>query len=126
MAKKNRVDGTVTSAIVNNNTVIALANQPHRSRTKAQAKDRLPVKPPTQPLEPLRWGHWPSQQTPVVIEGQRGKWAFVGPWACGSWEAVLLVAWKERASTTADRRVVSATNVLVPVIPVTKGRRKAS
>jgi hypothetical protein len=64
---------------------------------------------------PLRWGSWPEQGTQLIIEGEKGKWAFIQPWACGSWEAVLIVPWNKRENVDAPRHVVAASNILVRV-----------
>lgn len=89
-----------------------------------------PQKPLKPAVQPLRWGTWPTHEMPIEIAGLRGKWAFIQPWACGSWEAVLVVPWKERRSEQAPRQVVAAADVRVPAalnqkVRVVKHRQSA-
>lgn len=76
-------------------------------------------------VQPLRWGHWPSAETPITIEGQRGKWAFVQPFACGNWEAVLLIPWNARMESNPPRHVVPLADVRVPVPAAPPARKRA-
>lgn len=78
---------------------------------------------------PLRWGAWPEAATPLTIAGEPGRWSFVAPFACGAWEAVLLVPWATRDAPDV-RRVVAATEVRLPVgvaapVAVPKSRRRS-
>jgi hypothetical protein len=70
--------------------------------------------------QPLRWGKWPEQGTQLLIEGQKGRWAFIQPWACGSWEAALIVPWNERENVDAPRHVVAISNILVRILQTPK------
>ncbi len=91
-------------------------------KPKAAAQPEKSIKPE---MQPLRWGAWPSADTPLEIAGQRGKWSFVQPWACGSWEAVLVVPWKERLSEQVPRVVVQVADVRVPAMPAPRRRERA-
>jgi hypothetical protein len=91
-------------------------------KPKTMAQPEKSIKPE---MQPLRWGTWPSNDIPLEIVGQRGKWSFVQPWACGSWEAVLVVPWKERLGEQVPRVVVQAADVRVPIAPASRRRERA-
>jgi hypothetical protein len=85
-----------------------------KNSAKTSTKQRMTSKQKDVESPMLHWGKWPSKETPLTINGQKGKWSFVQPWPCGEWEAVLLVEWNQRDQPSAPRYVVAAEDVRLP------------
>ena len=53
--------------------------------------------------QPLKWGHWPTVDQPLLVDGMAGRFAFIAPFPCGPRDSVLVLRWNDRQKPQAPR-----------------------